>query len=557
MNRLKPFVYLLLIGTGLSQFTIAQKNSAKDVYVVKPYEPVLSDAVKMNFLPRLSDTIKVIPNFNYSIRPTKVPVDFNVNPINAAKMMAEPIPRLYKSYLKLGLGNYLTPLLELNINSLRSSKYTLGAYFHHISSTGKVELDNNNKVFAGYADNDASVFGERYFKKATLSGSLDFTSNTVYYYGYNPDPKYKATRLNQDSIRQDILHGGASMGLNSNMNDSGKLNYDARLAYHYTGLKENHFEHAVNSSLFLRKVIEGNDLSVNIGLDYYKPSLNVDSSYHTLFQLRPAFSRKSNDWRFSVGLNLSADISGGNSAFKIYPQGILEFIAIEKILIPYFGLTGYVDANDYYTMLQENPYINPGLNVKSTYHRIKAYGGIKGNLGSEISYHAKVEYSSLQDMYFFVNQVKSGDSLGNQFIVVYDDAQLLTYTGEFSYAMSERIYLRLSSVYNQYTMANPKNKPWQKDLFNIALSGTYNLKDKIIAGAELFYVGKRYARSLSGNGIVNLNAVIDLNLSVEYRYTKMLSAFIRLNNITANSYYRWNQYPSQRFNFMIGISYAL
>jgi outer membrane receptor protein involved in Fe transport len=100
-------------------------------------------------------------------------------------------------------------------------------------------------------------------------------------------------------------------------------------------------------------------------------------------------------------------------------------------------------------------------------------------------------------------------------------------------------------------------KPWQKDIFNIALSGTYNLKDKIIAGAELFYVGKRYAQPLSGTGIIDLNAVVDLNLSVEYRYTKMLSAFVHLNNITANTYYRWNQYPSQRFNFMIGISYAL
>ena len=85
--------------------------------------------------------------------------------------------RLYKSYLKLGLGNYLTPLVELNINSLRSSKYTLGAYFHHISSNGKVELENNKNVFAGYADNDASLFGERYFKNATLSGNIDFSAN--------------------------------------------------------------------------------------------------------------------------------------------------------------------------------------------------------------------------------------------------------------------------------------------------------------------------------------------------------------------------------------------
>jgi hypothetical protein len=553
MNLRNPFVFFLIIGTGLSTGVLAQQGTAKDVYVVKPYEPVLSDAVKLNFLPRVNDTTKFSPNFNYSIQSSKVPTNFTVNPINAAKMVAEPVSSLYKSYLKMGIGNYLTPLIELNINSLRSSKYSLGANFHHISSDGKVELENGKKVFAGYSDDDATLFGERYFKNSTLSGNIDFTANRIYYYGYNPSLD---TSLSQSQIKQDILHGGGSIGITSNVIDSTRLTYDARLAYHYTSLRDNYFEHAVNSSLFLRKVIEGNDFSLNLGLDYYEPSTNINPFYHTLFKFNPAFSRKSNDWRFSVGLNIYSDILGGTSSFKIYPVGIFEFIAIDRILIPYFGITGSVNANDYYSILQENPYINPGLSVKSTFNRIKGYGGIKGNFGTQISYHIKVEYSSLQNMYFFVNQADDSLSVGNQFGVVYDDAELLTYTGEFSYALNERIYLRMSTIYNQYTLSKLP-KPWQKDIFNTKFSGTYNLKDKIIAGAEVYYVGKRYAQSLSGNGVIDLNAIVDLNLSVEYRYTKMLSAFIRLNNITANTYYRWNQYPSQRFNFMVGFSYAL
>ena len=553
MNRLKPFVFILIFITGLSEAARAQQNSAKDVYVVKPYEPVLSDAVKMNFLPRVSDTIKFTPNFNYSIQSVKVPSDFIVNPINAAKMVAEPVPGLYKSYLKLGIGNYLTPLADLYINSLRSSKYTLGAYFHHLSSNGNIELENNKSVFAGYADNDAAIFGERYFKNATLTGNIDFSAKRIYYYGYNPSID---TSLNKDQIKQDILHGGASVGLHSNIIDSSKLNYDASFAYHYTGLLQNYFEHAANSSLFLRKVIEGNDLSLKVDLDYYSPSVNIDKYDHTLFQFKPAFSRRSNDWRFSVGLNVTADIAAGNSSFKIFPQGILEFIAIDRILIPYFGITGYVQPNDYYSILLENPYINPDLSVKSTIHSIKAYGGIKGNFGTQISYHVKVEYSSLQDLYFYINQAENALSLGNQFDVVYDNGQLLTYIGEFNYAFNERIYLRLSGVFNQYSLSKLP-EPWQKDIGNMAFSGTYNLKDKIIVGAEIYYIGKRYALPLSGTGMLDLNSIVDLNLSVEYRYTKMLSAFIHLNNIAANTYYRWNQYPSQRFNFMIGFSYAL
>jgi len=269
----------------------------------------------------------------------------------------------------------------------------------------------------------------------------------------------------------------------------------------------------------------------------------------------PAFSRKSNNWKFLLGLNLTADIAGGNSSFRIFPDAILEFIAIDRIMVPYFGITGYVQTNDYYSILQENPYINPDLTVKSTIHKLKSYGGVKGNFGSKISYHLKVEYSSLQDMYFYVNETKNALSLGNQFDVIYDNGQLLSYIGELNYSLNERIYLRFSGVYNQYSLSNIA-EPWQKDLLNMAFAGTYNLKDKIIVGAEIYYVGKRYARSFS-NSIIDLNPVVDLNLSIEYRYTKLLSAFIRLNNIAASKYYRWNQYPSQRFNFMIGLSYAL
>ena len=45
----------------------------------------------------------------------------------------------------------------------------------------------------------------------------------------------------------------------------------------------------------------------------------------------------------------------------------------------------------------------------------------------------------------------------------------------------------------------------------MAFAGTYNLKDKIIAGAEIYYVGKRYALPLRVMDSI-MNSVVDLNL---------------------------------------------
>jgi len=49
----------------------------------------------------------------------------------------------------------------------------------------------------------------------------------------------------------------------------------------------------------------------------------------------------------------------------------------------------------------------------------------------------------------------------------------------------------------------------------------------------------------------------NLNLSAEYRYSKILSFWAKLNNIANNHYYEWAYYPSQGFLFMLGFTYSL
>jgi outer membrane receptor protein involved in Fe transport len=55
---------------------------------------------------------------------------------------------------------------------------------------------------------------------------------------------------------------------------------------------------------------------------------------------------------------------------------------------------------------------------------------------------------------------------------------------------------------------------------------------------------------------IEIDPMVDLNLGVEYRYSKVLSGFITLNNILGQRYYHWYNYPSYRFNMMLGITYS-
>ena len=53
-----------------------------------------------------------------------------------------------------------------------------------------------------------------------------------------------------------------------------------------------------------------------------------------------------------------------------------------------------------------------------------------------------------------------------------------------------------------------------------------------------------------------LKGIVDCNLGAEYRYSKMLSFFVNFNNIANMRYVRWEKYPTQRFNMMLGLTFV-
>ena len=55
---------------------------------------------------------------------------------------------------------------------------------------------------------------------------------------------------------------------------------------------------------------------------------------------------------------------------------------------------------------------------------------------------------------------------------------------------------------------------------------------------------------------IDLTGYADVNLSIEYRYTKRLSAFVKFNNMLASKYAIWNLYNVQRFNAWMGATYS-
>ncbi|MDG1476161.1 MAG: hypothetical protein P8Q14_03370 [Vicingaceae bacterium] len=191
------------------------------------------------------------------------------------------------------------------------------------------------------------------------------------------------------------------------------------------------------------------------------------------------------------------------------------------------------------------------------------FGGIRGSLSSKVTFNTSFSQQKMEGLPLYVKDF--GNLLENKFLVSYDTVNVSTITAELAYQKLEKIKILLGAKYFKY---DPKNelKAWHRPDLQLSLSGIYDLSDKIIVRADLFYFSKQYAKAFettTTNNITTtteiaqeLKGLFDANIGFEYRYTKKLSAFINFNNIGSVKYQRFQDYPTQRFGVLGGLTYS-
>jgi hypothetical protein len=552
-RKISPLALLCVISLAFVNpgLMIAQETIDKEVQVVKPYEPSVPDAPKISQMPRVQDTVVVRPDIRYAIFPKPAPTDYEVSPIGAAKMMALPLAKLYKTYIRAGYGNYQSPLLDVYFSNLRSKKYQYGVYFNHHSAKGKVKLANDEKVFAGYGDTRIGVYGKRFFKNTVINGDIGLTGMNRHYYGYRPDID---TVLFKGNIRQSYTSLASSVGIESARPDSSKFRYHTRLYHELFQDKFDSKQHMFGLDASAGQLYREFLFSTEMNLKLFKQSENLDSSLNVFFRLSPSVSRATREWRVKAGFHVDVDANEENRKGYFFPTGYFQFNVLERIIVPFFGVDGFVKVNDYASIIRENPFTRPDLRIASSVH-FQGYAGIKGLISNNTSYNFRFTYSEVENMHFFVND--STLLLQNQFVTVQDNVEVLSLFAEVVSKQSDKWSFIASGTYDKYEMTDLL-KPWHKPSFTLSLVTRYNLRDKILASLEVYHWNKRYAPNFAGgDDYLTLPGFVDVNLGLEYRYTKVLSGFVKVNNLTADKYAFWNQYPVHRFNLMLGFTYSL
>jgi hypothetical protein len=267
-----------------------------------------------------------------------------------------------------------------------------------------------------------------------------------------------------------------------------------------------------------------------------------------------------------------------SSNIHLYPDVEFGFNVVPSYVSFFAELSGYLERNDPLKLISVNPFIADNkifesvpdamlFRMPDTNHELIISAGLKGNTGINGNYLISASYSFIEAMLFYSNVVSPDTiiprSAGNYFMPLTSTGELLNIHGEMNGKITDKLSFSGQANFYNYSFGIT---PWNKPVWDGKLGLNYNLRDKVIAGVELAALGKRsqiingdYSSINAGytSREISMPSHFNLNLTAEYRYSKILSFWTRFNNISFRDYYEWAYYPSQRFLFMVGFTYSL
>ncbi|MFT6442225.1 MAG: hypothetical protein ACJASM_001768 [Salibacteraceae bacterium] len=573
MNKTLVFIIFAVIFNigAYAQRSDEDTLKSSDVYIVREYQPRISDAFKLSNNPKVLDTvININQQAAYNVKDVQAETEFQTEPIKPAKMKGEPLSKLYRAYVLLGAGNNLSTRGEFILNSIRSRKWDYGLKAWHHGSNGNVP----KRGASNFSDNKIDLYGKKFFYNKILSANLNYGLNTLHYYGFDEGlfPNIiLENELSKDNIATSYQNIAPEVNFKTYFKDSTAINSEFNLKFtNYTN-RANSIENSIRIDLDLDRYYDDNFAQLGLFLDYnqfrFDPLVGgiIPEFSNTIFGFKPQVTAGQNKWKVTVGIegNISSDTL---TDFNIYPHLYAKYDLVEGLLIPYLGLRGGLERNNFKSLTQVNPYVREDILINNRNNRVEVYGGIRGQFSSNSSYNITVSHKIVDNMPLFVNDSTfyGTVSANNQFGVVYDNVQITQIGAEFGLQKINKFNGLIRGDYFVYNLENQK-AAWNMPDFKVTLSGWYDISDKIVFTADIIAVSTRSSFSINpndgydlGDGIYSkqLDGLVDLNLGIEYFFTKRFTAFIRSYNLANQNYQFYNQYNTQGITIIGGISYS-
>lgn len=554
---------MFLLATGIVTVQAQEKKQeekatvSEEIEVVRPYKPILAEAVKLRRSPNLDDVKTYKAKLNYSITDRKLEINSDIQKLQAQALVDEKQTELINNYVKGGFGSLSTLLGEVYINNGRDQALQVGGYFKHFSQEGKLNKQNSSQQ-------QFSLFGRSIMDENTVSGRINFERNGLYFYGIdntrptlNPNPEKQALTL---------LEAEGELVKNYE-EDSDAFSYAVKANGYVWNDKFSAKERYLTLNGYLNKRISSLNLGLAASTEFGSTKDLTTSVGNNLLRLNPYIRLQVKGAKVTAGINFVQEF-GAYSSTRIFPAITADFTLIPDYLQVFGEVKGDVNRNSLKNFTDENPWLNSNILVKNSVEKLSISAGIKGTGGPGFGYKARFYMKQIDDMPLFVNNFTDF----NKFDVIYDfgKAKITGLEGEISVQVSDALkwtgklnvddYKPVSETYSWF-------KPGLKVSSNFLY--TYNKKLSFNAGVVIqddvkakMYTGapvpptQYVVPNTNIELIQTVKGYVDLGVGAEYRINNKFSVFAKANNILNTNYSRYLFYQVNGFNMFGGLTYS-
>ncbi|HZI26059.1 MAG TPA: hypothetical protein VFD46_13330 [Chryseolinea sp.] len=517
-----------------------------EIEIIKEREITLPPANR-NFEkipPRPAEAIKPPITYDFQSFSFQAPQS---NPlIRPLKLKQENPSHVYGGFLRVGYGNYTSPLLEAYYNTRRDKNKLIGAHLLH-ASADKGPVDGRN---SGSGSTGLSVFGRSFTKGISLSGNAGFENRSTHFYGYPAGTQVEASDIKQ-SFNLLKIAGALSNAKNSDF--SYKLGAGVSHLADKFDARETEIDLEFSSAYEISE-----ETKINLKGDYFyinRKDTNVEKHGRSLFILSPSVSfMPLEDLKVSVGFKTAFENDTIDSkSVHVYPD-IKASYPISPTVDAVASLSGGIEKVSLQSLSYDNMWLAPDVPIFHTNKTIDFNVGLNAKLGNKISAHSGLAVANLKNWYYFVNTAADQ----SKFTVLYDGGsgtKRANLYAAVSYLQSEIAKFMLRADLYRYSTAR-LDEPWHRPTYRVTANAFYNLYDKLLFNVDVIAQGGMKAFEPVTDTTVKLDAAFDLNFKTEYLFSQSFSAFIQLNNIASSKYPVFLNYPVRGFQLLGGVTWS-
>ena len=521
---------------------------SQQIEVTKQYVPEVEGARKLDFEPRMGDTVTLKPDIRYSITPTPWKSFFGTKPIEAVGIStAEYVPER-PAYLRIGLGYPLQSVADFYADTRAGRDGRIGFYLNH-----ELQWDSSDRNFyrdrAGmvtqWTENRAGVHGAFALGGRRLDAALDYGFRYYVPFGKLVGDVFLSEPLMYHDASVELAYGDT-------FTDFSRFNYRIGLQGGITAGIDGAFESLPR-------------ITVDTGWRLGPGVMTLGAAFEGWFAgakhdwyvgLHPEYGVTLGKLCINAGLKLyydnyyydrNADGKSEGNVFVLPEVGVSYSVA--DAFVPYVLLDGDMADGGFGALSRINPYVISGTSVNRP-KSASLSGGFRGDAAQRFSYDVHVEYKDAQLPVF--------ELTGNNFRPDLLPVGWFSAGADFMLAFPFGLSIEAGGKYNSLSSGSmfwsgTANEHMGTGIPDFEIGGTigYCLEDKFRIRVGADYVGSRMF--MSSGVLETVNPYVNLHADAQFKVNGKLAVFLVGDNLLNQKIYRYLYYPELGMNFMVGI----